>query len=199
MHDRDAILASVTAEIDRTLAQINTLLGHTSPYVESSELAAEPDESERSPAFSRSNQPQQEPAEANAPRRKGRPKSAAKLSAAALDSASDNTLLSAPKSQARKSKAFEPQALDRKFKNLTPQAAIVQVMTQNPEQAFTTDEMIEVLYGNFEGEALAKARKSVAGFLSRGVIQKRLAKVQINPSRFKLVSSEETGIESPDA
>jgi hypothetical protein len=183
INERDAIVQAVTAEIDRTLQNLNALLDIEPPHSDSSQASSVPVS------------------------RKGRPKGQ-KKSTVTNSSALSSSVVPARQKDAsdqkpsrgrtkRKAQVFDAKALKREFKGMVALQAMVRVMAMAPsDQTFSTDEMIQGVYGTFEDTELSHARKSVAGVLTRGVRQGLLEKVQNTPARFKLNTSALATIES---
>jgi hypothetical protein len=184
INERDAIVQAVTAEIDRTLQNLNALLDIEPPHSDSSQASSVPVS------------------------RKGRPKGQ-KKSTVTNSSALSSSVVPARQKDAsdqkpsrgrtkRKAQVFDAKALKREFKGMAALQAMVRVMAIAPlDQTFSTDDMIQGVYGTFENMELSHARKSVAGVLARGVRQGLLEKVQNTPARFKLNTRALATIESP--
>ena len=104
-----------------------------------------------------------------------------------------------PKPRARSkgtAKQSEPQSFDAKntkraFRGMEPLQAMVNVTATDPERSFSTSDIIREVYGDFEGAEMARAIKSVAGTLTRGMRQGFLEKTHNNPAQFKFKASGE--------
>lgn len=173
IHERDAIVQAVTAEIDRTLQHLNALLDSEPPHSDSSQIDHAP--------VSRQGRP------------KGQKKPAVTDSSALSSSVAPSRQKDTPEQKPskgrtkRKAQAFDAKTLKREFKGMAALQAMVRVMAMAPsDQTFSTDDMIQGVYGTFEDTELSHARKSVAGVLARGVRQGLLEKVQNTPARFRL-------------
>ena len=77
---------------------------------------------------------------------------------------------------------------------MEPLQAMVNVTATNPEQSFSTAEIIREVYGEFDEAEMPRAIKSVAGTLTRGVQRGFLEKTQSNPTLFKFKASGEESI-----
>jgi hypothetical protein len=183
--DREAIIkeavAQATSEIDQTLASLNGLLG--------GEVA-----SSANGKSSKVDLPSLEVAPEDKPKqqRKGRGKAKAVV----------EETVAAPEKKARgKKSSDEPKkprnvkppvpfdaTMKRDFKGLTPAEAVRKVMTDAPSDTFTTDEMIEILYGSLPSINMPEARKRVALMMAHGMRKGTYEKVGENPSRFKAAS-----------
>lgn len=183
MHERETIIESVTAEINRLIQHIDALLGSEGTAEGNGTVdAAVPTVDVAVPAKGT---------------RKGRPKSTTSgaVSAKSQESApSDSDEVTAPddgqhKRKRRKSKSFDAEDLNSEFKGLTAIDAMIQVMKKAGDQTFSTDEMIEQVYGEFDEAEMPRARKSVAGVLARGARFNTFDKVEEKPARYKLSDS----------
>ncbi|MGG6268432.1 hypothetical protein ACQ4M3_19440 [Leptolyngbya sp. AN03gr2] len=189
--DRDSIVkaavAAATSEIDQTLEYLNGLLGgqiepptngkgkKAATTIELPKVEAEPEA-----------KPKQQ--------RKGRGKAKA---------AAEETTKVAPEKKTRgKGKKAEEAApkkqrnvkppvpfdatMKRDFKGLTPAEAVLKVLTGSPSETFTTDEVIDILYGSLPSIQVPEARKRIALTLAHGMRKGSYEKVDENPSRFKI-------------
>ncbi|MBW4540610.1 MAG: hypothetical protein KME43_15890 [Myxacorys chilensis ATA2-1-KO14] len=190
VHERETIIESVTAEINRLIQHIDALLGSEgTAEVNGTVDTAVPTADAAVPT-----------ADAAVPAkgtRKGKAKSTtsgAGSPAKSQESAPSSDEVAAPddgqqKRKRRKSKSFDAEDLNSEFKGLTAIDAMIQVMREAGEQAFSTDEMIQQVYGEFEESEMPRARKSVAGVLARGARFNTFDKVQEKPARYKLSDS----------
>ncbi|MBW4422404.1 MAG: hypothetical protein KME13_24870 [Myxacorys californica WJT36-NPBG1] len=184
MHERETIIESVTAEINRLIQHIDALLGSEGMAEGNGTVdAAVPTVDAAVPAKGT---------------RKGKAKSAASgaVSSAKLQESAPSDLdeVTAPddgqqKRKRRKSKSFDAEDLKSEFKGLTAIDAMIQVMKKAGDQTFSTDEMIEQVYGEFDEAEMPRARKSVAGVLARGARFNTFDKVEEKPARYKLSDS----------
>ncbi len=198
MHDRDTIIESVTAEINRLIQHIDALLGSEgTAEVNGSVDAAVPTVDAVVPTVD-AVVPTVDAAGTTKGRRKGKAKSTASgaVSSAKLQESapSDSDEVAAPddtqqKRKRRKSKSFDAEDLKSEFKGLSAIDAMIQVLAKAGGQAFSTDEMIQQVYGEFEESEMPRARKSVAGVLARGARFNTFDKVQEKPARYKLSDS----------
>jgi hypothetical protein len=172
--DRDNIIASVTAEIDRLIQHIDSLLGQAAPAV--SIEASQPETSR--PVAAKSNGSRKGKAKVASSATKAK----AKISEAAIEE-------KPKKGKRKKQKLFDAKQLKAAFNDMTPTDALLHVMLQTPDQSFSTEEMIQELYDDFDEADLPRARKSVAGVFSRGMRFGKLEKIQEHPSRYRLVES----------
>ncbi|NJR52073.1 MAG: hypothetical protein HC780_23365 [Leptolyngbyaceae cyanobacterium CSU_1_3] len=83
-------------------------------------------------------------------------------------------------------KAFEAPKLKREFQDLTLAQAIERVMMQATERTFTTDEMIQTIYGALDESILPRTRQSVALTFAHGIRRKDYIKVQENPAQYQV-------------
>ena len=97
------------------------------------------------------------------------------------------------KGTAKQSEAqsFDAQNPKRAFRGMEPLQAMINVTATNPERSFSTNDIIREVYGEFEGTEMARATKSVAGTLTRGMRQGFLEKTHSNPAQFKFKTSGE--------
>lgn len=176
-NERDAIIQvaveQATAEIDRALDYIDALLN-----------APQTGEIQNG-----SLQPEPTPKNNVAPAAKQPQKKAAAQKVAATAKQSSSPSESPAKGKAAKSKSAsettETKALKSEFQNLTPAQAIEKVITKAPEQAFTTDEIIQSIYSPLEESAMPRVRQSVALMLSHGKRKGIYVKVQDDPAKFR--------------
>ncbi|MGV0027438.1 hypothetical protein [Phormidesmis priestleyi] len=195
--ERNAIVQSAidqaTADIDRSLDHINGLLGGaslTSPDNRASNgriqatLGESDFESETEDVSPQKRVPRKQAAASN------NQKADKSASSSSPKSRSNIKVKSAvePKGKAKSSsdKPFEAPKLKREFKDLTPAKAMEQVLIAAPEQAFTTDEMIQTLFGSLDESVLPRTRQSVALMFSHGMRRQDYIKVQENPAQYKL-------------
>ncbi|MGV0028184.1 hypothetical protein [Phormidesmis priestleyi] len=205
IHERSAIVQAVvdqvTADLDRTLDSINELLDE-SPMTPST-----PGTNHRSIKATSAH-----PVSAPTPSKRVTQKRAATASASASPQPSGlpSSKLSpkgkstkakpAPKTSESKPKLtseknpFDAPNLKREFQDLTPAKAMEQVMVASPDQTFTTDEMIDVLFGSLEDTVLPRTRQSVALMFSHGMRRQDYIKAQEDPTQYKL--NPETGAET---
>ncbi|MBD1823135.1 hypothetical protein H6F51_11670 [Cyanobacteria bacterium FACHB-DQ100] len=179
-NDREAIIkeavASATSEIDKTLEYLNGLLGgEIAPSTNGKKIEIEV------PAIA-------EVAEAK-PKRKGRGKAKA---------TEETTVAPEKKTRGKKSEDAPKQkrnvkppvpfdaTMKRDFKGMTPAEAVYKVMSGSPSDTYTTDEMIEVLYGSLPSVNMPEARKRIALMMAHGMRKGTYEKVGENPSRFKI-------------
>jgi hypothetical protein len=105
---------------------------------------------------------------------------------------------SAPLSQSKgraKSDAkrvFDTPKLKREFQDLTLAQAIERVMLQATERTFTTDEMIQTVYGALDESILPRTRQSVALTFAHGIRRKDYIKVQENPAQYQVNPERQT-------
>ncbi len=97
------------------------------------------------------------------------------------------------KGTAKQSEAqsFDAQNPKRAFRGMEPLQAMINVTATDPERSFSTNDIIREVYGEFEGAEMARAIKSVAGTLTRGMRQGFLEKTHTNPAQFKFKTSGE--------
>lgn len=199
--DRQSIIASVTGEIDRLIQQIDSLLGETTAAVTSepkqakaskkvAEVAVQPTKSTKKAITQSTTKPTIKPTV----QRKGKAKAVSSASASKVaddDKAKTQKGVSdeKPKKGKRKQQLFDAKQLKADFGEMSPTDALLHVMLQSPNQSFSTDEMIQELYDEFDEADLQRARKSVAGVFSRGMRFGKLEKIQEHPSRYRLVGS----------
>ena len=93
--------------------------------------------------------------------------------------------------QQSESQAFDAQNPKRAFRGMEPLQAMVNVTATDPDRSFSTNDIIREVYGEFEGTEMARAIKSVAGTLTRGMRQGFLEKTHNNPAQFKFKTSGE--------
>jgi hypothetical protein len=182
----EAAVATATSEIDQTLEYLNGLLGGTIEP-NGSAVAAAPDKKPRGKAKA-APAPEPEPVvaePAKAPAAKSKKgKAAVKAPAAKGTKAAKEEK---PKRNVKPSVPFDA-TMKRDFKGLTPAEAVLKVMTDSPKDTFTTDEMIQILYGSLESEKMPEARKRVALMMAHGMRKGTYEKVGENPSRFKIAA-----------
>lgn len=192
--DRDSIIkaavAAATSEIDQTLEYLNGLLGgqiepptngkgKKAAPIELPEIEVAAPESEAKPKQQRKGRGKAKAAveettkAAPAPEKKTRGKK--------------KTEEAAPKKQ-RNVKPPVPfdATMKRDFKGMTPAEAVYKVMSGSPSDTYTTDEMIEVLYGSLPSINMPEARKRIALMMAHGMRKGTYEKVGENPSRFKI-------------
>lgn len=190
MHERETIIESVTAEINRLIQHIDALLGSEGKAEGNGSVEAAVPAIEAAVAA----------VEAAVPTkgtRKGKTKSTtsgAVSSAKVQESTPSPDEVAAPddaqqKRKRRKSKSFDAEDLKPEFKGLSAIDAMIQVLAKAGGQALSTDEMIQQVYGEFEESEMPRARKSVAGVLARGARFNTFDKVQEKPARYKLSDS----------
>lgn len=194
----EAAVASATSEIDKTLEYLNGLLGGTIEPNGTAVVAAAP----AAPAAKKGRgkakaaaAPAAAPAPApakKAPAAKAAKAPAAKAVKAPAAKAAKAPAAKAPKEEKPKRNVKPSVPFDatmkRDFKGLTPAEAVLKVMTDSPKDTFTTDEMIQILYGSLESEKMPEARKRVALMMAHGMRKGAYEKVGDNPSRFKIVA-----------
>jgi hypothetical protein len=192
-----AALDQATADIDRSLDYINALLDG---FVASSTNRASNGSYQ---ATSNEVDVESETEDASPQRRVSRKQAAAfsnqkvdKPASTSLRNKSNIKVKSATeskgKARSQSDKPFEAPKLKREFKDLTPAKAMEQVMRAAPEQIFTTDEMIQVLFGSLDDSVLPRTRQSVALMFSHGLRRQDYIKVQENPAQYKLNPDQET-------
>ncbi|MBD1846141.1 hypothetical protein H6F89_22525 [Cyanobacteria bacterium FACHB-63] len=182
--DRDAIIkqavAAATSEIDKTLEYLNGLLGgEIAPSTNGKKIEIEV------PAIA-------EVAEVK-PKRKGRGKAKA-----TEETKVETNDVPEKKTRGKKSEDAPKQkrnvkppvpfdaTMKRDFKGMTPAEAVYKVMSGSPSDTYTTDEMIEVLYGSLPSVNMPEARKRIALMMAHGMRKGTYEKVGENPSRFKI-------------
>ncbi|MER3432865.1 MAG: hypothetical protein C4288_05380 [Leptolyngbya sp. ERB_1_1] len=180
--DRDAIIkaavASATSEIDQTLEYLNGLLG--------GEIAP-PDNGKSS----KIELPQVEDTAETKPKqqRKGRGKAKAaeetKVTPEKKARGKKSEDAPKPKRNVKPPVPFDA-TMKRDFKGMTPAEAVYKVMSGSPKDTFTTDEMIEILYGSLPSVNMPEARKRIALMMAHGMRKGTYEKVGENPSRFKV-------------
>lgn len=192
--DRDAIIkaavANATSEIDKTLEYLNGLLGGTIAPESNGAPEAAPAAPARK-ARGKAKAPAAEAPAPEAPAKKGKApaKAAAKAKAPAkAEKAEKVEKTEKPKRNVKPSVPFDA-TMKRDFKGLTPAEAVLKVMSDSPKDTFTTDEMIQILYGSLESEKMPEARKRVALMMAHGMRKGTYEKVGDNPSRFKIVAA----------
>ena len=185
--DRDAIIKAAveqaTSEIDQTLAYLNGLLGgEIAPSSNGKsgaielpklEVEAEAKPKQQRKGRGKAKAAVEEVAETPVPEKKTRAKR--------------NPDEPKPKRNVKPSVPFDA-TMKRDFKGLTPAEAVRKVMTDSPSDTFTTDEMIEILYGSLPSVNMPEARKRVALMMAHGMRKGTYEKVGENPSRFKAAS-----------
>ncbi|MBW4440609.1 MAG: hypothetical protein KME10_05095 [Plectolyngbya sp. WJT66-NPBG17] len=185
--DRDSIIkaavASATSEIDQTLEYLNGLLGgeiapptngkKTTIELPVIEAIAEVKPKQQRKGRGKAKAVAEETKAAPAPEKKTRGKKAEE----------------APKKQ-RNVKPPVPfdATMKRDFKGMTPAEAVLKVMSGSPKDTFTTDEMIEILYGSLPSVNMPEARKRIALMMAHGMRKGTYEKVGENPSRFKIAA-----------
>jgi hypothetical protein len=193
IQERQTIVETVTAEIDRTIQRLDALLGTEpasteSTLTESAPIEATPTESNGA-------------APVKGKRGRGRGKRAAKTSTPVRSTSASPEIEPTPddsedaepapspkKGRQRRPKPFDAKAMRRDFKGMTPTNAVIQVMAQaDPEQAFTPDDLLDILYEEFDDADLSRARKSVAAILFHGSRNGVFEKVQNSPAQYQLV------------
>ncbi|KAM3098074.1 hypothetical protein ACKFKG_06525 [Phormidesmis sp. 146-35] len=194
--ERDAIVQSAieqaTTAIDRSLDHINALLGGAA--VASPNNSASNGSSQASVVESLVEEATSEPEEAPTQKRVPRKTAANTQKAGKAPDSSAKTKSNIkvksvePKGKAKSSsdKPFEAPKLKREFKDLTPAKAMEQVLIASPDQVFTTDEMIQLLFGSLDESVLPRTRQSVALMFSHGLRRQDYIKVQENPAQYKL-------------
>lgn len=163
--ERETIVASVTAELDRLIHQLDILLGQESVEVaspKSSTRKASSTTKAEALAIAEEEAPAPEPTN-----KRMKPKAKAQV-------------------KARKGKSFDAKQIKRSFKGMTTNEAIVQIMEQAPGKKFETDELIEALYEPFDVSEMGRARKSVSAVLLHGLRAGKFEKVEENPARYQL-------------
>lgn len=187
--DRDSIIkeavATATSEIDKTLEYLNGLLGgEIAPSTNGRKIEIEV------PAIAEI----ADIAEAKPKQRKGRGKAKA---------APEETTTAAPEKKTRGKKKTDDEAAPKKqrnvkppvpfdatmkrdFKGMTPAEAVLKVLSGSPSDTFTTDEVIDILYGSLPSVTVPEARKRIALTLAHGMRKGTYEKVDENPSRFKI-------------
>ena len=93
---------------------------------------------------------------------------------------------------------FNAQSPKRAFRGMEPLQAMINVTATAPERSFSTNDIIHEVYGEFEGTEMARAIKSVAGTLTRGMRQGFLEKTHNNPAQFKFKASSEESKLAPE-
>ncbi|MBN8559430.1 MAG: hypothetical protein J0L70_02790 [Leptolyngbya sp. UWPOB_LEPTO1] len=185
----EAAVASATSEIDKTLEYLNGLLGGTIEPNGTAVVAAAPAAAPAAKKGRGKAKAAPAPAPAPAPAKKAPAAKAAKAPAAkaAKAPAAKAPKEEKPKRNVKPSVPFDA-TMKRDFKGLTPAEAVLKVMTDSPKDTFTTDEMIQILYGSLESEKMPEARKRVALMMAHGMRKGAYEKVGDNPSRFKIVA-----------
>ncbi|MER3477126.1 MAG: hypothetical protein C4287_12155 [Leptolyngbya sp. ERB_1_2] len=194
--DRDAIIkaavASATSEIDQTLEYLNGLLGGEIAPPDNGksskiELPQVEDTAETKPKqqrrkFDEALKAQKQPA--------GRAKQALEfigklyqIEKKARGKKSEDA--PKPKRNVKPPVPFDA-TMKRDFKGMTPAEAVYKVMSGSPKDTFTTDEMIEILYGSLPSVNMPEARKRIALMMAHGMRKGTYEKVGENPSRFKV-------------
>lgn len=191
--DRDSIIkaavSAATSEIDKTLEYLNGLLGGeieppTNGKGKKAAAAIDLPKIEAAVAEAEAKPKQQ---------RKGRGKAKA---------AAEETTKVAPEKKTRGKKKTEDAApkktrnvkpsvpfdatMKRDFKGMTPAEAVLKVLSGSPSETFTTDEVIDILYGSLPSVSVPEARKRIALTLAHGMRKGSYEKVGENPSRFKI-------------
>jgi hypothetical protein len=167
VHDREAILASVTAELDRMIQQLDRLLGNEAPDADASTQLND----------------------SAAPVAKLDVFEISANEAKVLEPDTDQTT---PKAKRHDIKAFDAKQLKPDFKDMSASDAVVQILRQSPDQTFETDELIEALYEPFDQSDMGRARKSMSAVLMHGSRAGKFEKVQDQPARYKLKESAAT-------
>jgi hypothetical protein len=204
--ERSAIVQSVidqaTADIDRSLDHINALLGGvstTSPANRASNGSNHSTLVESDDELEIESQPEDSPPQKRVTRKKAAASNNQKADTAPTSSPKSKSNIKVKsavepkgKTKSQSDKPFEAPKLKREFKDLTPAKALEQVMTAAPEQVFTTDEMIQLLFGSLDESVLPRTRQSVALMFSHGLRRNDYIKVQENPAQYKLNPDKET-------
>lgn len=162
VNDREAIVASVTAEVDRLIQHLDVLLGSADA------TTSTPTNSKKTTSKAASKAPSEVVSEA--PKQK--------------------TERAKPKAKRSKTtKAFDAKKLKSTFKKMSPSDAVAQILSQSPDQSFETDQLIASLYEPFDEAEMGRARKSVSAVLLHGLRAGKFEKVQENPAQYKFKAS----------
>jgi hypothetical protein len=177
--ERDAIIeaaiAQATAEIDQTIANLNSFLGGEAVALEDVTPSNGRKKTGRGPG--RKPKAVVEEPEA-APARASKVKAAVPVRGTRAK----------PPVERSKARAASPAVdlpLKRQFKNLTQTQATYKVLADAPDHIFSTDEVIAALYLSLNEDQQAAARKSIGLVLGRGSYQGKIEKVQEDPKLFK--------------
>ncbi len=201
--ERNAIVQSAidqaTADINLSLDHINALLGKSSVTSLANSASNGSNQStlvESDLESEVESKPEEAVTQKRVPRKTAAANTQKSVSPTSAKSKSNIKVKSVePKGRAKSSdKPFEAPKLKREFKDLTPAKAMEQVMIGAPDQIFTTDEMIQLLFGSLDDSVLPRTRQSVALMFSHGMRRKDYIKVQENPAQYKL--NPERGAES---
>jgi hypothetical protein len=164
--DREAIIQSAvqqaTVAIDRTLQQLDSLLGEPENNGSSNHLL--------------DSEPQSDS-----------PKAPSKQTSTPKDQSSTK---SNGKGRQATVNRFNGKVLKPEFAHLSPIEAMVQVINQSPEQTFGAEEIIRAVYDEFDPADLPSAKRSVKITLVGGAKKGLLERVQENPPLFKALMSQ---------
>ncbi|MGG6265377.1 hypothetical protein ACQ4M3_24650 [Leptolyngbya sp. AN03gr2] len=157
-----AAVTEATADLDRTLEQINHLLGN---------------DASATPATNTETTAKVAPKQAARSTSKADPK--VKKAASKVKPTEPEPKVTKPTT------AAQPLSMKKSFNSMTPTQAVQQIVKE-AGQPVTTDEVIQALYLSVQETDLTTARKSVGLILGRGTYQGIYEKVQENPSRYQL-------------
>lgn len=160
LHDlqsnRDDLIRQVTADIDKQIEAVNSLLGISAaptPVQNGSEIHSPVD-----PATSK-------PSPTQAPEKE--------------------SLAPAPARVTTEPRTFDPQHLLEEFKRLELKTAIQKLLEQHPEQTFDTSALVFKLYGEFTGEQKTKANQRIGKTASAGARRGEWRQVSQNPNFYQ--------------
>lgn len=185
-NEREAIVQAAidqaTADIDRSLAHINALLGEQQVAANSNGAVSSIEANVEASLV--------ETATPSAtPKADKQPKSASENTAPTPKSrktAKQPTKGKAAKAKPAAQSTSASRQLKREFQDMTPAEAIEQVLVQSPDRAFTSEDLIEAIYGSLDDASLRRTRQSVALTLSHGRRRGVYLKVQDDPAQFKV-------------
>ncbi|MBE9014065.1 hypothetical protein IQ250_28145, partial [Pseudanabaenaceae cyanobacterium LEGE 13415] len=176
--DRDSIIkaavAAATTEIDQTLEYLNGLLGgQIEPPTNGKGKGKKaapielPTVEEAAAPASEAKPKQQRKGRGKA---KAAPEETTKVAPEKKTRGKKKTDEAAPKKQ-RNVKPPVPfdATMKRDFKGMTPAEAVLKVLTGSPSDTFTTDEVIDILYGSLPSVQVPEARKRIALTLAHGM------------------------------
>ena len=102
-----------------------------------------------------------------------------------LDRTAQNKKPRSNRRQTAAPKEFDPKKLRSEYKGRSLQDAVAQVLEQEPDRPFSVDDVIVQVYGEFSGNELTKARKSLGRGLSNGVREGLWTRSQERPPLYQ--------------
>jgi hypothetical protein len=193
--DRAAIIQTAieqaTAQIDKTLQHLDTLLGDAPALSESQA----PEQNGNGKSL-----PDLETSLESVPSIEPIAQESSATSAKAIPKAKGRPSQNKGKSRGQqKSTSFDSKVLRPEFEGHSPISAMAQMMGQSPDRSFSVEEVISALYPDFDPAETSKATRSVHITLALGAKKGLLEKVQENPSRFKAVAGAKPEVASESA